>query len=443
MLLLLIGGIILTLVIAYCVIGNNVLTSYGDETAQAALSTASKATRRFLDEKTAVYSAVGRAIAADKALAVAIAEKDIPFIKAYAQRVNALEGINLVTIIDADTTVLARGHTENAGDKPGFDRVSAALPLKEGKAVFGMDTDCRSAIVLAAATPLLLDGQPVGAAVIGLKLTPGAFVDSIKKTLGVECTIFLDDVRYTTTVMRDGIPLVGTRLENEYIYNKVMNEGETLITRNKIAGMEYDTIYWPWEDMSGKRAGMFFIGQSRAELMNSQRTVIYSFIIAGCIFGSVIFLLGGMTAGVISSLSNAEVDATAVRLTADLAPIRAQQRAVRNAAAHALDIAGRLAAAVEDLSGRIEQSARDAETLKEITGFAGANETIGRIVNETAHSTAQSSIAVRELSRMAQDLNGVMEQLQNNTFKPIQEEFHGGNRIYSQYFPGVVNLKQE
>jgi methyl-accepting chemotaxis protein len=410
-LLMLNGGIIFLLVTAFCVIGYNILTNYGDETTQAALFTASKATQRFLDERIAMYSAVGRAISTDNALAGAVVENDVTFIKAYAQRVHSLEGISLVTIIDAETTVLARGHTDNAGDRLGSDRLIAAIPLKEGKAVFGIDTDSRSEIVLTSGTPLLFGGQPVGVVILGLNFSSDTFVDSIKKNFDVECTIFLDDIRYATTVIHDGISVLGTRLDNKYIYNKVMNGGETLIARNKIAGKEYDTIYWPWEDLSGKKAGMFFIGQSRAELKNSQMTVIYSFIIAGCLFGFTLFLLGSMAAGAISNLSNAATEEAVLELVADLAPIRTQQLAVQKTAVRALEIAGRLTTSAEDLSGRIEQAAQGTEALKEIANFAGANAAIDRIITETANGMAQSIAAMQELSQTAEELNSVVELL--------------------------------
>jgi methyl-accepting chemotaxis protein len=299
-LLMLVGGIILVLVSSYCFIGSSVLTKYGDETSQIALTTAAKAAQRFLDEYINMYNAVADTLSADESLADAVAKKDMEFIRSYAKRINSLDGISFVTIVDMETTVLARGHSEKAGDKLGSDRMSAAVPLKEGRKIIGMEPGNVVKLTLAAGTPLHRNGKPVGAAIIGLDLTSDEFVDSIKDILDVEFTLLLDDMSIATTVMSGGRRVINTRLNNPDIYQRVIGRGETITTRIEIAGTEYDTIYQPWKNMAGKNAGMLFVGHSRSTIVESQKTVIYSFIIAGCVIGTVLFLLGGIVSVAIS-----------------------------------------------------------------------------------------------------------------------------------------------
>ncbi|MDR2670085.1 MAG: methyl-accepting chemotaxis protein [Desulfovibrio sp.] len=307
-LLLLVGGIIVALVTVYCFIGNYVLSNFGDENAQESLTVASKAMQSIVNENMTGFEAVSDTLAADIALAKAVAEKDGQFIKAYAKKINSLPGIGFVTIVALDTTVLARGHSDQAGDKLGFDRKSVAIPLNEGKKVVGIEPGKLVKLSLAAGVPLRFNGKPVGAAIVGMDLSTGAFVDYIKDTLDVECTLFLDDVRISTTVMRDGQRVNDTRLNNPDIYNEVLGRGASITTRNVIAGMEYDTIYWPWKDMAGKNSGMLFVGYSRAKLLDSMKTVILFFVVAGCVLGAALFLIGGFFAQAISRPIRAATD---------------------------------------------------------------------------------------------------------------------------------------
>jgi PAS domain S-box-containing protein len=299
-LMMLVGGIIVVLVTSYCFIGNYVLTSYGDETAHDALETASKGAQRLLDDYLSMYSIIGDALISDEELAKAVAEKDMKFIKAFAKKLNSGDGINLVTIADAETNVLARGHSDKAGDMLGFGRLSVAVPLREGKKILGMEPENVAGITLVVGSPLRFNGNIVGVAIIGLNLSSNEFVDTVKKIFDVDCSLSLDNVRVATTVIRDGKRMIDTRIDDAEIYQKVIGQSEILLKRIMVSGVEFDTMYRPWKDMSGKNAGMLFVGYSRDKLGESQNEVIYFFIIAGGVIGALLFILGAVVAVALS-----------------------------------------------------------------------------------------------------------------------------------------------
>jgi methyl-accepting chemotaxis protein len=75
-----------------------------------------------------------------------------------------------------------------------------------------------------------------------------------------------------------------------------MNKGETVTSKNVIAGQEYDTIYWPWINTDGKTGGMFFVGISRAKIEAVSTHGILYFIAVALIAGIVMIILGILVA---------------------------------------------------------------------------------------------------------------------------------------------------
>ncbi len=118
-------------------------------------------------------------------------------------------------------------------------------------------------------------------------VTPGidlpkenTFVDDIKKTFGVECTIFDQDERVSTTLQRDGKRIIGTKMDNPKVIETVLRNGQTFLNNNRIQGVDYNTAYWPITDADGKIAGMFFIGKDRAALAKLLRGVVWAILIS-------------------------------------------------------------------------------------------------------------------------------------------------------------------
>ncbi len=88
-----------------------------------------------------------------------------------------------------------------------------------------------------------------------------SFVDNIKAETNCEVTLFLNDVRYNTTLLNDkGNRNIGTNMDPK-IWAKVKN-GEEYEDRAKITGKEYFVHYTPMVDDDGTVIGAYFAGYS-------------------------------------------------------------------------------------------------------------------------------------------------------------------------------------
>lgn len=282
-LMLLVSSSTVCLVVAFCVVGYLIMTDFGNESAQKQLSTAARSMQKNISESLKMQETLSEMILMDAEFIKALATGDADMVKKVAGHLAKSDNIDLVTVCDAEGKVVARGHSDEAGDFLGPRRMSSVIPLRDGKRVVGLEPGNIVRLTLASGTPLRYEGKIVGAVIIGQDLSSGAFVNGIKAVQQVECTIFLNNMRVSTTVMRDGKPVVDTPLNNDAILDKVVGSGETIFSRNMIAGKEYDTVYWPWKDMTGKNAGMFFVGLSREDINASRQRVLIFFIGAGLV----------------------------------------------------------------------------------------------------------------------------------------------------------------
>ena len=150
-----------------------------------------------------------------------------------------------------------------AGAKRGTD-VSECYAVK--KALEGEITHCYEETELCpysliVAYPIKVDGFIVGTVVGAYSLTTDEFIDEIKTHFKVECTIFKDDTRVSTTL---GVKLIGSKLDDKEIVDTVLNKGQKFSGENKINGTNYLSVYVPIKDEGGNITGMIFVAKSTA-----------------------------------------------------------------------------------------------------------------------------------------------------------------------------------
>ena len=77
-------------------------------------------------------------------------------------------------------------------------------------------------VTLQATAPVSLEGKVIGAVLVGMSLTKNdAFADRMKKIFGTEVTIFSGNERVSSTIMDNGRRAVGTKLDNDLIFDEV------------------------------------------------------------------------------------------------------------------------------------------------------------------------------------------------------------------------------
>ena len=198
-------------------------------------------------------------IAGNPAVASAMQTGNRNLLRETIRTVMKQAGLTAITVTDRTGVVLVRGHSDKSGDSVTNQQV--VVKAIAGSPAFGIEEGTVVALAARAASPVYVNGVLVGCVVAINDLTSDhGFVDSIKKRLGVECTLFLNDTRVTTTIMRDGQRAVGTKMDNPVVLETVLRKGGRFQNTNKILGKMYHTVYWPLKNADGKVIGMYFAG---------------------------------------------------------------------------------------------------------------------------------------------------------------------------------------
>ena len=457
-LLMLVSVTISVIVIALCVMGYILVSSMSAEVAQTQLIAYSDVVRKEIDNALLYQETFGAILQDDADFIRAVIENDQEVLRRIAKDIMGSPTLDFVTICNAKGVVLLRGHSDKAGDTLPPSRHTMSIPLTTGKIAVGMEPGDVVQLTMAAGIPLRHGGAIVGVAIIGTDLSSGAFVDRIKQLLNVECTIFKGDVRVSTTIMNQGQRAVGTKLNNDAIYRRVMDRGERVISRNVILGEDHDTAYWSWKDLDGKPGGMFFVGLSRTSVKKALFTVVSSFAATGLGIGVLMLVCGGLMARAIvrplraatvfaENVSNGDLDGTCAVTTRDevgvlsralgvmVETLKAKMReaevksleaenqakkalaamqeagqakenaeaghqALLQAAENVEQVVGRLTVAVEQINGQVEASTNAVSFQHErvaasVTAMEKMNATVLEVVQSTSSAAASSERATQ------------------------------------------------
>jgi len=267
------------------------LSSGYDKQSEKEIGTTAGTVQGVVNETMAKTKMQATAVAADPRLIDAVAKKETTTLQGLAKTFMSSSGVDIVTVVDLEGNVLARGHSDKTGDSV-LNQLNVKKALA-GETTVGSEEGTEVKCSLRAGAPLMADGRVIGAVSMGTNLSAtNAFVDGIKKTFGIECTIFKGDERVSTTLERDGKRMVGTKMDNPKVIETVLQKGQQFLNRNKIAGKNYNTAYWPIIGVDGKVAGMFFIGKDRSSMEDMIRSTIMAILVAGLMIGAFMTVLG-------------------------------------------------------------------------------------------------------------------------------------------------------
>jgi two-component system, NtrC family, sensor kinase len=250
-----------------------------------------------------------------------IKEKDVSPIRDEIEGLTAEAGLDLLTLVDRNGTVVFRFHNPSvSGDSlsedpfikrslegkgiSGTQIVSRQELLKEGakladRALFQLiptpkekpteKVEESSGMVLKSAYPVVdFNGNILGAVVGGNLVNRNyEIVDRIKnvvfkdakyrgKEIGT-ATIFLGDMRISTNVMdKEGNRAIGTRAMKE-VYEEVFEKGKPWIQRAFVVDDWYITAYEPIRDIKGHIVGMLYVGmlESKYALMKEKIILLF------------------------------------------------------------------------------------------------------------------------------------------------------------------------
>ncbi|WP_313799955.1 methyl-accepting chemotaxis protein [Cytobacillus sp.] len=114
-------------------------------------------------------------------------------------------------------------------------------------------------------------------------------VDEIGQDTGDTVTIFQDDTRVSTNVIKDGNRAIGTQVSQE-VSEVVLKNGEHFYGEANAAGHIYQAAYMPIKNASGKIIGIFYVGASQDIIESILSSFLIKFITILCL----VIVMAGM-----------------------------------------------------------------------------------------------------------------------------------------------------
>ncbi|MBA2878252.1 methyl-accepting chemotaxis protein [Anoxybacillus kamchatkensis] len=108
-------------------------------------------------------------------------------------------------------------------------------------------------------------------------------VDYVKEVVGADSTIFLNDERVTTTIMKDGERQIGTKADPKVV-REVIHGGKRYIGEANVLGEPYVTSYLPITNDRNEVIGMFFVGMPKQIVNQEINNVIIKVIAISALF---------------------------------------------------------------------------------------------------------------------------------------------------------------
>ena len=316
-----------------------------EELASAAANVSAE--MKALERKTAEVAAL---LAHRPDVIQAVLETNSAWLQNVGREALTQSGLGLITIANRAGTVVARGHSTQTGDsvlKQANVRKALAgevcSAIEEGTVVkFSLRTGC----------PIRRGSEVVGSITAGADVSAdNGFVDSIKAKYGVECTIFHQNTRASTTIEREGKRIVGSQMDNPAVAEMVLKRGETFRQLNQIQGRDYNTVYWPIRDLEGRVTGMMFIGKDRTIIHQIKSSMLRSMFAIIMGVGAVLALLSFVLARSLGKRVGA-VTAVLIRSSEQAASAAGQ---IRSASQSLAECVSEQAASLEETSASLEE----------------------------------------------------------------------------------------
>lgn len=231
----------------------------------------------------------GKLIASNNSVIDAVESNDQGSLRSIIVQAMKDTGAHFITVSDRKGVVVARAHSEKTGDSV-MNQINVAKALA-GEANVGIEPGTVVKFSLRAGCPIVRDGNVVGVVTIGISLSDFDFVDKIKSFTGLETTVFEMDTRLTTTIVRDGKRVVGTKMDNPKVIDTVLAKGEEFFSTNVILGNSFQSAYWPIKDPNGKISGMYFVGKPLNVIETAKRNVSLAILLVTSVLAFIMICL--------------------------------------------------------------------------------------------------------------------------------------------------------
>ena len=261
----------------------------------------------FLDEHGANTKAAAVSMAFNHDAIKAIKERDTDGLLRIFTLTHDLYGVNYYTITDADGKVLARTHEpERFGDS--IANQQNIVDALSGRTSSYFEAGTSVSVSIRTGAPVYdADGTLIGVVSAGVRFDTQDTVFELKKLLNSEVTVFSGDTRIATTIERDGVNVIGTRLDPR-IAEIVIDNGLEFTGEAEILGEKYKVFYKPLLNAQGEVFAVFFSGVPEKELIaKSNKTIREGIILGLCglaVSATVLFFIISTVSNPITVLTN-------------------------------------------------------------------------------------------------------------------------------------------
>ncbi len=239
------------------------------------------------------------------------------------------------------------------------------------------------------------------------ELTPDEdYIDSLKDQ-GVELTIFLEDTRFSTSVLKDdGTRNIGTQAADG-IWDTVSKGNEFIDTKTKVAGRDFYVYYIPFHDPDGNIIGMAFAGAPSATVDGAISKAVTTFVIIAVISFLVWSALGVYLAMRVGKSLKQTADSLTTIADGDLNSDTGINSALSEVTS--------LIRSTDFMQGNLKKTV--GEIMSSTGELSQAISEVNGTIAESQNSTEQIQTAIGELSQtsmtMAENVQNVNEQVLN------------------------------
>lgn len=201
-------------------------------------------------------------------------------------------GVDFMFVTDDGGRVVTGG---GSGITDGVDvsyigTVASALSGNPATGIEGV-ADFNYAII--ASEPVYVNGAIGGTVVTGYDLSTTDLIDYISQSYNVECTVLKDDVRTASTLLdSEGNSVVGTKLDDSFVEDTVLHEGNAYAGPVSIGGVSYYGYYFPITSGDDRITGMFFLAKS-IETIEAVRKQTVAIVLPVVLVLCAILIIGG------------------------------------------------------------------------------------------------------------------------------------------------------
>ena len=417
--------VILLVVVAVATLGAVLyfFTNYADSSGKEQARSGVEGLHNLLEDAKNDMKAKAVLLAVNPDIARAVEAKDTAQVLAITGRILKDNSIDSVTISDNNGVVIARLHEPaKKGDSVTNQKnVSEAL---KGNVTAAIEQGTIVKLSARAGAPVRnAQGQIVGVITPGVTLTKNETVDHAKKMFNVDTTLFLGDVRESTTITIDGKRQVGTKLDPK-IADIVLKQGKRFDGEATILNMPYLTSYEPIVGPDGKPIGVLFAGRSLVDAHAARNkmgmTVGIATLLALILSFVATLLMARRITGPLLQLGTVVGAVAAGDLTRTVEVESADEVGVlsnnfntmgvelRKLVRHVHELSQTLAASSEELTASAEQSAEVSHQVSQaITEVAAGTSKQLSAVNDASAVVEEVSAGAEEVAATAETITGL------------------------------------